>query len=183
MKRANVTRMPAQRQTPKRERMKPEDKSRRPAKKQTPPNVARQKAKPKPKPKPTSNQSLPQAIDSNRLNHFGILANSRTTTNLNRRIRAAALIKNHRQITPNMPTLPKKNRHNADNGSTCCDLSSHSLRQTRRHKLKKRQRNRPSGLPAQLKQPGAQPLERLGPARISRAMRKQHHAMRSHIAS
>jgi hypothetical protein len=93
-------------------------------------------------------------------------------------MRRAALIQDDGQIPPHMPTLPKKNRHNGNNRSAAGNLLRNSRWQIRRHQLKKRERNGPSGIAAQNPQPPCKALKRLSPPRIARPVSKKHHPMR-----
>jgi len=134
----------------------------------------------KPKAKNKKSNSLPQAIPSNRFDDIGILTDGGGTANLDRGMRRATLIKNQRQVSPNMPTLPEENGHDGNNRSPIGDLLGNSSRQIRRHEFEKCQRNGARGHPAQILQPRGQPLKRLSPSSISSAVRKQHNPMRSH---
>jgi hypothetical protein len=137
---------------------------------------------PKAKKPKTLLQPLPKAILRDSVQHTIILTHSDSAPNLDRRKQSTTPLDHHRQILPNMPTLPKKNRHNGHNRTPVGDKIPHGGGQIRLHQLKKRQQNRPSvGIrPASSPQLTGEPLKRLAPAHIPRAMPEQHHPMCSH---
>ncbi|SOE69241.1 hypothetical protein SAMN05446635_3510 [Burkholderia sp. OK233] len=124
--------------------------------------------------------NLPKAILSDSVQHTFILANRRSAPNLNRRIQPPTPRDYLRQISANMPTLPKKHRHNGHNRTPVGDKIPHSGRQIRLHQLKKSQQNRPGIRAARSAHLLSEPLKRLPPPHIPRAMRKQNKSMRSH---
>ncbi len=126
--------------------------------------------------------TLPKAIPSNSVQHTLILANRRSALNLDSRIRPPTPLDHLRQIPANMPTLPKKHRHNSHNRTPVGDKRPHSGRQIRLHQLKKSQQNRPSLSIRAARSANllSEPFKWLPPPHIPRAMRKQNKSMRSH---
>ncbi|CAB3719724.1 hypothetical protein LMG24238_04776 [Paraburkholderia sediminicola] len=141
---------------------------------------ANAQGKQKRSPAQAKKSTLPKAIPSNSLQHPFILANSNSTPNLDRRIQPPTPLNHLRQIPTHMPTLPKKHRHNSHNRTPVGDKIPHSGRQVRLHQLKKSQQHRPGIRTARSAHLLSEPLKRLPPPHIPRAMRKQHKSMRSH---
>jgi hypothetical protein len=128
------------------------------------------------------NLHLPKTIPSNSIEHRIILANGDSATNRDPRMRRTANVEHRRQIPPDMPTLPKKNRHNSNNRTPLSHVRSNGRNEIRLHQFKKRQRNRPGGA---MRTPHllSEPNKRLSPARIPSPMPKQNHPMHRHGAT
>jgi hypothetical protein len=123
--------------------------------------------------------NLPQTILSHSIQNRLILTHSNSAFNENRRMQRLASLNDKRQILPNVPTLPKKHRHNGNHITALSDKLTQSRRQIRLHQLEKRQRHRPCASRS-LPQLDSQPLKRLPPPHIPSAMPKQNDTVHSH---
>jgi hypothetical protein len=93
-------------------------------------------------------------------------------------MRYLALSNQEGQILPDMPTLPKENRHNSNQITPTCNELTNSSGKIRLHKLKKRQHHRlRTAAPPQFSR---QSLKRFPPPRIPCAMPKKNDPVHSH---